>query len=131
MRKKLNDLRKRAVTAWMNDSEIDQFKRLQGKSTEKYKSSYLRKLALQKPVRVNYRNETAEHFLEEMLPLKKELNTISGNFNKAVKQLNALEKIPEFRLWIRQYNQMHHTLLDKVETIKLKTSLLYDQWLQE
>ena len=86
---------------------------------------------MQKPVTVKYRNQSADDFLKQMLELKKELNGIGNNFNQAVHKLHILDKIPEFRDWIQQYDGLQKSLVSKVEEIKLKVSQLYEQWLQK
>ena len=131
MKKEEKEVRKHFVKTRMNDVELDQVINLQKKTTEKDISSYLRKIALQKPVTVKYRNQSADDFLKEMLPLKKELNAIGNNFNQAVHKLHILDKIPEFRLWITQYDSLQKSLIAKVEEIKLKVNQLYEQWLQK
>ncbi len=107
------------------------FEKFQQKTTDKDVSSYLRKVALQKPVTVKYRNESADDFLLDMLNLKKELNAIGNNFNQTVHKLHILDKIPEFRVWVQQYDGLQKTLISKVEEIKLRMNQLYDQWLQK
>ena len=84
MKKEEKDVRKHFVKTRMNDDELNQLIKFQQKTTEKDVSSYLRKIALQKPVTLKYRNQSADDFLKEMLPLKKELNAIGNNFNQAV-----------------------------------------------
>lgn len=115
----------------MNDAELNELTKLQQKTTEKDISNYLRKVALQKPVMVKYRNQSADDFLKEMLGLKKELNAIGNNFNQAVHKLHILDKIPEFRIWINQYDSLQKALVSKVEEIKLRMNQLYEQWLQK
>ena len=66
-----------------------------------------------------------------MLELKKDLNGIGNNFNQAVHKLHILEKIPEFREQIFQYELLHKNVVEKVEEIKLCMSQVYEQWLQE
>ena len=78
----------------MNDQELESLTTLFKTTTERALSNYLRKVVLQKPVTVKYRNESADEFLKEMLQLKKELNAIGNNFNQAVHKLHILEKIP-------------------------------------
>ena len=80
---------------------------------------------------VKYRNQTAYDFLKEMLGLKKELNVIGNNFNQAVHKLHVLDKIPEFRVWINQYDNLQKVLVCKVEEIKFRMNLFYEQWLQK
>lgn len=131
MKKLESEVRKKMVVVRMNETEINQLTKLQGKTTEKDTSAYLRKVALQKPVTVKYRNQSADDFLLDMLNLKKELNAIGNNFNQAVHKLHLLDKIPEFRVWINQYDGLQKVLISKVEEIKLRMNQLYEQWLQK
>ena len=52
MKKSENELRKHFVKTRMNDDEVNLLLKLQQRTTEKDTSSYLRKVALQKPVTV-------------------------------------------------------------------------------
>jgi len=131
MKKSENEVRSKMVVVRMNEAEINQLTKLQQKTTEKDTSSYLRKVALQKPITVKYRNESADDFLLDMLNLKKELNAIGNNFNQAVHKLHILDKIPEFRAWVQQYDGLQKVLIGKVEEIKLRMNQLYEQWLQK
>ena len=131
MNKEEREVRKHFVKTRMNDSELNELTKLQQKTTEKDISNYLRKVVLQKPVTVRYRNQSADDFLKEMLGLKKELNAIGNNFNQAVHKLHILDKIPEFRVWVTQYDGLQKALIGKVEEIKLRMNQLYEQWLQK
>ena len=131
MKKEEKEVRKHFVKTRMNDDELNQVTKWQQKTTEKDISSYLRKVALQKPIIFKYRNQTADNFLREIINLKKELNAIGNNFNQAVHKLHMLDKIPEFRFWIQHYDGLQKSLVSKVEEIKLKVSQLYEQWLQK
>ena len=131
MKKQENEVRNKMVVVRMNNTEFEKVENLRKKTTERYLSSYVRKLSLEKPVTVKYRNQSADDFLKQMLELKKELNGIGNNFNQAVHKLHILDKIPEFRFWILQYDGLQKSLVSKVEEIKLKVSQLYEQWLQK
>lgn len=131
MKKLESEVRRKMVVVRMNETEFTQLEKLQQKTTNKDVSSYLRKVALQKPVNVKYRNESADDFLLDMLNLKKELNAIGNNFNQAVHKLHLLDKIPEFRIWVQQYDGLQKVLINKVEEIKLRMNQLYEQWLQK
>lgn len=98
---------------------------MQQKTIEKDTSSYLRKVALQKRVMVKYRNASADDFLLDMLTLKEELNAIGNNFNLAVHKLHLLDKIPEFSVWISQYDGLYQSFISKTEQINLKVNELY------
>lgn len=129
MKKLESEVRSKMVVVRMNETEFNQLEKLQHKTTEKDTSSYLRKVALQKPVTVKYRNASADDFLLDMLSLKKELNAIGNNFNQAVHKLHLLDKIPEFRVWISQYDGLHRAFISKTEQINFKVNELYEQWL--
>jgi MobC-like protein len=131
MKKQESEVRRKMVVVRMNETELNQLTKFQQKTTEKDTSSYLRKVALQKPVTVKYRNESADDFLLDMLNLKKELNAIGNNFNQAVHKLHLLDKIPEFRVWVQQHDGLQKVLVSKVEEIKLRMNQLYEQWLQK
>lgn len=119
------------VVVRMNETEFEKAEKFRKKTTERYLSTYVRKLSLQKPLTVKYRNESADDFLLDMLNLKKELNAIGNNFNQAVHKLHLLDKIPEFRFWVLQYDGLQKVLINKVEEIKLRMNQLYEQWLQK
>ena len=131
MKKQKNEVRKIFIKIRMNDEELKQVKKKQQQTTERSLSEYIRNVSMQKPVTVKYRNQSADDFLKQMLELKKELNGIGNNFNQAVHKLHILDKIPEFRFWIQQYDGLQKSLVSKVEEIKLKVSQLYEQWLQK
>ncbi len=129
MKKQQEDVRSKMVVLRLNDAELKQLTNWKQQTTEKDTSSYLRKLALHKPVTVKYRNQSADDFLLDMLSLKKELNAIGNNFNQAVHKLHLLDKIPEFRNWIMHYDSMHRQFIQTTELIKSRINELYEQWL--
>lgn len=131
MKKQENEVRKIFIKIRMNEDELKCLKKNQHKTTEKTLSEYVRKVSLQKPVIVKYRNQSTDDFLKQMLDLKKELNAIGNNFNQAVHKLHILEKIPEFRSWVSHYDNLKHALMTKVEEIKLRMNQLYELWSQK
>ena len=131
MKKPDSEVRKIIVKIRMNEEEARQVKKHQNKSTERNLSSYVREVVLQKPVLINYRNQSADDFLKDMLLLKKELNALGNNFNQAVHKLHILDKILEFRAWVNHYDGLHKSLVNKVEEIKLRMNQLYEEWLQK
>jgi hypothetical protein len=131
MKKQENVVRKIFIKIRMNDNELKQIKKNQHQTTERSLSEYMRNVSMQKPVIVKYRNESADDFLKQMIELKKELNAIGNNFNQAVHKLHILDKIPEFRNWINQYDGLQKSLVGKVHEIKMKVSHLYEQWLRK
>ena len=131
MKKQENEVRKIFIKVRMNERELNQVKTRQQQTTERSLSEYIRKVSMQRPVIVKYRNQSADDFLKQMLELKKDLNGIGNNFNQAVHKLHILDTIPEFRMCIGQYTNLHKMLVEKVEEIKLRMNQLYEQWLQK
>ena len=130
MKKEEKEVRKIFVKVRMNGVELDLVKKHKQKTTERSLSNYIRKVCTGTPVTVKYRNSSADDFLHDMLQLKRELNAIGNNFNQAVHKLHMLDRIPEFRTWVEQYDGLHRMVVDKVEEINLKVNKLYEQWLQ-
>ena len=131
MKKQEQIVRKKMVPFRMNEDEFKLLGKLHKQSTERHLSNYMRKVLLQKPVVIQYRNQSADDFLKDMLALKKELNAAGNNFNQAVKKLHLLDKIPEFRVWLTLYDNSRKALIEDIEEIKLRMGQLYEQWLQK
>jgi hypothetical protein len=129
MKKREIEVRNKMIVVRMNKTEFETLEKLKNESTERSLSNYLRKVSLQKPVTIKYRNQSADDFLKQMLELKKELNAVGNNFNQAVHKLHLLDKIPEFRVWINQYDGLQKILLRKVQEINLRVNQLYQEWL--
>lgn len=129
MKKQETEVRKLVIKMRVNKSEVDRIKMFHSQSTEKSLSNYIRKVTLQKPVLVKYRNQSADDFLTQMIELKKELNAVGNNLNQAVHKLHMLDSIPEFRLWVRYYKGLHEGVAAKVDQINSKVNQLYEQWL--
>lgn len=129
MSKQLSVKRKLILKIRINSQEKNLIDRYRQKSTEKTISNYIRKLALQKPITIRYRNESADEFLHEMIDLKKQLNGIGNNFNQAVHKLHTLERIPEFRHWIQEQQNTQKVLINSIESIRIRINKLYEQWL--
>lgn len=131
MKEKEKEPRNLILKVRMNSTEKNQLKKLQQSSTEKTISNYVRKVALQKPVILTYRNQSADDFLKDMLDLRKQLNGVGNNFNQEVHKLHTLDRIPEFRHWIQEQHALHKQVVQSIETIRLRMNQLYEQWLQK
>ena len=91
-------------------------------------SEYARKVLLNKPVVVMYRNESADAVLSAMIELKNELNSIGNNLNQAVKKLHTLHDIPEFKIWLFLHEKDIKNGLQKIEEIKIKLIQIGERW---
>lgn len=131
MRDKEKEVRHFILKVRMNAAEKKQLRKFQLASTEKTISNYVRKVALQKPVIVSYRNQSADDFLKDMLDLTKQLNGVGNNFNQAVHKLHTLDRIPEFRNWIQEQQALHKQVVNSIEAIRSHMNQLYEQWLRK
>src|SRR4051812_27911709 len=94
-------------TKWLHlrlrPEEYSKIQKQHSKTTCLKISDYARKVLLDKPTIVRYRNQSLDDFMVETIKLRAELNSVGNNFNQAVKKLHALQQIPEFRQWILAY----------------------------
>jgi hypothetical protein len=100
------------------------------KSTCRKLSEYARKNLLDEPLTMNYRNQSLDEFMSEIILLRRELNALGNNFNQAVKKLHTLQQIPEFKNWIISSELEKKILLNKVEEIKNHIQKISEKWLQ-
>ena len=112
-------------------AEYDQIHKHFKTTTHRKLSEYARKVLLNKPVVIRYRNQSTDEFLTAMIPLKNELNSIGKNFNQAVKKLNAFSQFSEIKNWLIIFESDRKIMLEKMEEIKAKINQLYERWSQE
>ncbi|KFC59170.1 hypothetical protein FEM08_20310 [Flavobacterium gilvum] len=79
---------------------------------------------------MNYRNQSVDEFMYEMIRLRSELNALGNNFNQAVKKLHTLQQIPEFKAWIIRHELEKKILFNKVEEIKNHIEKISEKWLK-
>lgn len=112
----------------------DEYDKIHGhfeKTTCRKLSEYARKVLLQKPVIVKFRNQSADDFLSEILQLKRELNAIGHNYNQSVKKLHTLNHDKEVRRWLTENEIITDSFQQKIEVIFLKMDQIHRQWSSE
>jgi len=130
MENQTNNKTKNWISFRVKPQEYEQIIRNFSSTTCRKLSEYARKVLLNKPVVIKYRNQSADEFLSAMIPLKNELNAIGNNFNQAVKKLHTLNQISDFKNWLMTYDEDRKKLLQKADEIKDKINQIYEQWLQ-
>ncbi len=131
MKQKEKAVYNKRITIRLKDSEFFQLEAQFKKTTCRKLSEYLRRLMLAKPITLIYRNASADVFLSEMIELKNELSAIGKNFNQMVKKLHAFDHFSEVKMWAI-INESSKLILDKkMQEIREKLSLIYEQWLQK
>lgn len=127
---KENSNRTRIVGLRFTPQEYAKIERQWKASTCRKLSDYIRKWLFNKPITTNYRNQSLDEFMSEMIKLRGELHAIGNNFNQAVKKLHTLQQIPEFKTWIITSELDRKILLNKVEEIKNNIQKISEKWLQ-
>jgi hypothetical protein len=128
-----NDANKKKgwISFRVKPEEYDKIHQHLNNTTHKKLSEYARKVLLNKPVTVKYKNESADVIMTAMIQLKNELNPIGNNINQAVKKLHTLNQISEFKVWLIMHEPDIKNALQKIEEIKAKLIQIYEQWSRE
>jgi len=128
--KKENSNRTRIVGLRFTPAEYAKIERKWKATTCRKLSEYIRKYLFNKTITTNYRNESLDEFMGEIIRLRNELKATGNNLNQAVKKLHTLNQIPEFRSWIISHELEQKILLGKIEEIKKYTQKISEKWLQ-
>ena len=94
-------------------------------------SQYIRLVLLEKPITVYTRSQSLDHFIAEMIVLRKELSAIGNNLNQAVKRLHSMSHFNELKTWVVANEISKGKFFGKVEEIKQKIKQISDKWLPE
>jgi hypothetical protein len=129
--KETKKTRSKWLTIRLNEDEEKKLNQLYSQTTSNALSEYARDVLLKKPITLLYRNQTADEFLEEMILLKKELNAIGHNFNQAVHKLHTLDHDPQIKAWAILNEASKKLFMQKVEEIRERMNLIYEQWSQK
>lgn len=122
--------RTRIVGVRFTPEEYVKIERKWKTTTSRKLCDYIRKHLFDKPVTTNFRNESLDEFMAEIIRLRSELSAIGNNFNQAVKKLHTLNQIPEFKVWIISAELDKKNLLGKVEEIKEYIQKISVKWLR-
>lgn len=112
---------------------LEEYKKIERKwkaTTCRKLSDYIRKHLLNKPITTNYRNQSVDELMWEIIRLRTELNALGNNFNQAVKRLHTLQQIPEFKAWIINYELEKRILFNKLGEINIHLQKMAEKWLQ-
>jgi GTP1/Obg family GTP-binding protein len=127
-RKKSN--RTRIIGLRLTPEEYAAIERKWKASTCRKLSDYVRRNLFDRPVVTTYRNRSQDDVLTELTRLRNELNAVGNNFNQAVKRLQTLRQIPEFRSWLITWELEKKTLFNKMDEVKNNVKKILEVWLQ-
>ena len=111
--------------------EYEKIHKLFRATTHRKLSEYARKVLLDKPVTIKYRNASIDEFLTDMIPVKNELNSTGKNFNQAVKKLHTIDQSDEVKIWLLLNEKLIENIHLKIQEIKSKIIQQKDRWSQE
>lgn len=90
-------------------------------------SQYVRKVLLQKPVTILYKDESTREILSALNQLSRELSAVGNNFNQTVHKLHTLDHIPEIKMWAELTESGRQNLLKKIEDIRVSINQIRQQ----
>ena len=94
-------------------------------------SEYARTLLLGKPVTTLTRDKSMDEMLEELMLLRRELNSIGNNLNQAVRNINSAHGHADDRLWEVLLQVINHNVNPKVSEIKERIATYSQIWSQK
>lgn len=125
-----NSNRTRIVGLRFTPAEYAKIERKWKATTCRKLSEYIRKYLFDKPITTNYRNQSLDEFMFEIIRLRTELKALGNNFNQALKKLHTLQQIPEFKTWIVNHELERRILFNKVDEINKYIEKISRKWLQ-
>lgn len=90
-------------------------------------SQYVRRVLLQKPVTILYKDESTREILSALNQLSRELSAVGNNFNQTVHKLHTLDHIPEIKIWAELTESGRQNLLKKIEDIRISLNQIRQQ----
>lgn len=125
-----NSNRTRKISLRLTPEEYAAIEQRWKASTCRKLSDYVRRNLFDKPVVTTYRNRSQDDVLTELTRLRSELNAVGNNFNQAVKRLQTLRQIPEFRRWLITWELEKKILFNKMDEVKNNVKKILEVWLQ-
>ncbi len=118
---------KKWVTIRVKPEEYLAIYKLFKATTNKKLSQYVRKVLLQKPVVIHYRDASSDEILSALNRLSRELSAIGNNFNQTVHKLHTLDHAPEIKVWAELTESGRQNLLKKVDEIRQSLNEIRNQ----
>ena len=119
--------RSRQFSFVVTETEYQTIEKFFASSTCKSINDYARSVAMQKPVVMKIRNESAENFLLAMMPLKGRLENSARHFTRVLTKLQDLENVPEIKAWCAEPQHSAVLLLCQIEALRQLMNQYYIQ----
>ncbi|OXG07843.1 mobilization protein [Flavobacterium araucananum] len=128
--KRENSNRTRIVGLRFTPLEYAELEKRFRASTCRKLSDHMRRHLFNKPIVTTYRNASFDEYIEEIMTLNCELNSIGNNINQISKKMNSLRMISELKNQLTDFEIQKLKLFEKMEEIKLQSQKFSEQWLQ-
>ncbi len=109
---------KRWITIRVKPDEYIAIYKLFKQTANKKLSQYVRKVLLQKPVVIQYKDASTTEILAALNRLSRELSAIGNNFNQTVHKLHTFDHVHEIKIWAELTESGRQNLLKKVDEIR-------------
>src|SRR6476661_2402363 len=94
----------------LNEREYETIMAYWQQTTSIKRSDYVRRVLLQKPVRVLYRNQSTDELLEQLLQLKAKLEKLENYFHETTQYLQNCPDTPEVKIGLAMHQKMEQPL---------------------
>jgi|SRR6186713_1505485 len=123
--------RLRRLNLRLSQAEYDKIASHSANTTCRSVSEYCRKLLLEKPVRVYYRNKSFDEFEQRMIRIMPFLEESAHKLDEAIKALPNAYDIPQMTLSLTALTTVAWGLKQNVEAIKENLVTISDQCAQK
>jgi hypothetical protein len=125
-----NANRSKRIHFRLTEQEFEKIQLQFVRSTCRKLSEFIRLVLLNKPVRINHRNQSLDDFMAEMIALRNELSAIENNYNQTVKTLHSLGNLQDIKTWLILNETAWEIIQNKIREIKEKINQINDIWLR-
>jgi MobC-like protein len=119
-------VRLRRLNIRLSEQEWDKVHQLSSNTTCRSISEYARKLLLNKPVKVFYRNQSFDHFEEQMNCLLPQLEAHNDAIGQLVKKLSPLQQVSEITAALSRILSFELQYGQTAEAIKINIEKISD-----
>ena len=119
-------VRLRRLNIRLSDQEWDKVHQLSSNTTCRSVSEYARKLLLNKPIKVFYRNQSFDHFETHMTRLLSQLEGHKEAIEQLVKKLSPVQNVTEIRSTLSMILSFQLEYSSTVEAIKMHIEKIAD-----
>lgn len=99
-------------------------------TTCRTRSNYLRNQIFEKPITINYRDQSIDEYMSEIIQLRVELNVLVNNCNQTEKKQDEPQQITSCIDSNFKVELQKEQLLVKVEEIENHIQKMAEKWLQ-